>query len=233
MQNQSAEVVQLFEERKLSCCKCEQLKPISEFNKDKSKKHGFTYRCKDCISSARRTGRKPNSAARTAQISEYMKLRHAVARAPVLALMAEEKKACTKCKEIKSLSLFTKDAGQPRGYRSSCKDCNRAYYNRVAREYFHANKEKISSKAIWYNRKSQFGLTREKYFEVLSSQNNACAICKKASDKMRVDHNHETGKFRGLLCHKCNSGIGLLGDNVTIIKNAAEYLEARGSYGKT
>lgn len=66
------------------------------------------------------------------------------------------------------------------------------------------------------------------------SQNGVCAICgKPETEKSRkgnvrslhVDHNHDTGKVRGLLCGKCNRSIGVLGDSVQILRNAVKYLE--------
>jgi hypothetical protein len=67
---------------------------------------------------------------------------------------------------------------------------------------------------------------------MLLKQNDCCAICKrhksevtvKRKNHLCVDHNHSTGKIRGLLCDKCNRGIGLLCDDIDILKNAIEYL---------
>jgi hypothetical protein len=72
-------------------------------------------------------------------------------------------------------------------------------------------------------------------------QSGKCSICnnsetvKDLKGKIKylaVDHNHETGEVRGLLCNACNTGIGKLGDSVKILENAIKYLKERGSYGK-
>lgn len=57
-------------------------------------------------------------------------------------------------------------------------------------------------------------------------QGNCCAICSKSFDETKrfIDHDHDTGKVRGLLCSSCNSGIGLLGDNLKSVMKAVEYL---------
>lgn len=67
----------------------------------------------------------------------------------------------------------------------------------------------------WFKIKIRYGLTKEDYFKILMSQNNTCAICKdpervKASKTgiLHVDHNHKTGKVRGLICNACNSILG-------------------------
>ena len=81
-----------------------------------------------------------------------------------------------------------------------------------------------------YNRKyrllKQFGITPEQYDIRLQQQQGVCAICEKnAGPKMlAVDHCHETGEIRGLLCFDCNTAIGKLGDNVAGLTKALAYL---------
>lgn len=83
----------------------------------------------------------------------------------------------------------------------------------------------------WRGRKShlhilkKYGLDPDSYNTLLIIQNECCAICdKKPSDrKLSVDHDHSTRKVRGLLCRKCNTGIGMLGDNKYGIERALSY----------
>jgi hypothetical protein len=84
--------------------------------------------------------------------------------------------------------------------------------------------------------KKVYGLTKEAYEDLLCAQGGCCAICERepevASPKapyLSVDHNHETGKIRGLLCNPCNRGIGYLQDDVIITEKAAAYLKRHGS----
>lgn len=79
-------------------------------------------------------------------------------------------------------------------------------------------------------RKYKYGITQE-YFEFLiSQQNGLCAVCFKEPNGNRkilcIDHDHDTGKIRGLLCHKCNSAIGLFNDNIVLIEKALIYLKS-------
>ena len=82
-----------------------------------------------------------------------------------------------------------------------------------------------------------YGLTEDMYYELLEQQNNSCGICgisekefietytgKRTLTKLFVDHDHTTNKVRGLLCDKCNRGIGLLGDTLKDVQNAVNYL---------
>jgi len=75
----------------------------------------------------------------------------------------------------------------------------------------------------------EYQMSLEDYNNLLELQNNCCAICninqEKIIIKLCVDHNHETGSVRGLLCSNCNSGIGFLKDNPDLIFNAIKYLE--------
>jgi hypothetical protein len=81
--------------------------------------------------------------------------------------------------------------------------------------------------------KYRYGITYEKYLLLLKQQNNCCAICGKDSTelyewgipKLLIDHNHITGKVRGLLCKKCNTGLGAFNDSIHLLKKSTNYLE--------
>lgn len=71
--------------------------------------------------------------------------------------------------------------------------------------------------------KNRYGLTTEEFNLMLKLQHNTCAIC--INPAVVVDHDHVTGKVRGLLCSQCNAALGFLEDNIVYLKNAIEYLE--------
>jgi hypothetical protein len=81
-----------------------------------------------------------------------------------------------------------------------------------------------------------FGFSVEDYEYELQNQNHVCAICGQPETttnmgtlrRLAVDHDHKTGCYRGLLCGKCNQGIGLFKDNVALLKQAIQYLEKNG-----
>jgi hypothetical protein len=96
----------------------------------------------------------------------------------------------------------------------------------MARTYARPGIETIRRR---YHMKSNFGLTLEDFDRMLEQQNGVCAICEKecpTGQRLGVDHDHVTGKIRGLLCRKCNSGIGQFGDSLDLVKKALAYLEA-------
>jgi hypothetical protein len=77
--------------------------------------------------------------------------------------------------------------------------------------------------------KKVYGITLKEYYELLKEQDNKCAICGRDSFEFKkllsIDHDHETGKVRGILCNSCNVAIGLFQDDLDIIKNAHTYIK--------
>ena len=79
-----------------------------------------------------------------------------------------------------------------------------------------------------------YGITIEDYVRMLEEQGGRCAICRTdepggSGSRFAVDHDHKTGEVRGLLCKNCNTGIGLLQDNVLILEQAIRYLNEKES----
>jgi hypothetical protein len=98
--------------------------------------------------------------------------------------------------------------------------------------YHAANREKILARRKANPRKilawrlgHEYGLSLEAYETMLTSQGGACAICRTQMKNPHVDHDHQTGNVRGLLCFRCNPAVGLFRDNAVVIRSAAEYLE--------
>lgn len=162
-------------------------------------------------------------------------------------------KTCTTCFTAKDLSFFCKDSRNKDGYTSRCKSCNKTYliayrkqnreklnaqtrakyqkdpqkFLKFVRSWAAANKTQIKIIA----RKAQlrrYGLTIEDFNERLQQQAGKCAICNTTKpgrfDVFQVDHNHETGKVRGLLCASCNKGLGHFKDSVQLLIKAVRYL---------
>lgn len=108
------------------------------------------------------------------------------------------------------------------------RDRNREKLKARSRAHYLANKPKN----LMQSRRSKlkrYGLTEAQYREMLAAQDHACAICATSLDRVRtkhlyVDHCHKTLKVRGLLCQKCNSGLGMFRDDPKIIERAMLYL---------
>ncbi len=88
-----------------------------------------------------------------------------------------------------------------------------------------------------YQRFKKYGLTREDVFKILKEQNNKCKICyikiylnKNRKDNLCVDHDHNSGEVRGLLCRHCNWGLGHFKDNINNLYNAIQYLKTQKNH---
>lgn len=125
---------------------------------------------------------------------------------------------CTACKKDLPIWEFT-NSGLKRKY-PDCKHCHAASARETYRKSY---------------LKNRYNINQEIYDNLLSKQNNLCAICCKPETRingstkkvhgLNVDHDHKTGIVRGLLCHLCNTAIGKLMDSPMLLRKAAEYLE--------
>lgn len=93
------------------------------------------------------------------------------------------------------------------------------YQRRRSKAYRRVSKERYQD----YARKKNYGLTPGEFDAMRDAQNGACAICKEPGP-LCVDHCHDTGAVRGLLCHMCNRGLGLFKDSEKRLQEAIEYL---------
>jgi Recombination endonuclease VII len=75
-------------------------------------------------------------------------------------------------------------------------------------------------------RARRYGLTLADYRALQAQQGNACAICRKVTRALCIDHCHVTGRVRGLLCRSCNSALGFYADDPRLLRAALAYLQA-------
>ena len=95
-----------------------------------------------------------------------------------------------------------------------------------ARRYIEKNTEKRGEITLRSHLKSKYGLTMDRYLQFLADQKGACAVCHQPPvNRLVVDHCHITGEVRGLLCHKCNTGLGQFGDSIDRMTAGIAYLQ--------
>ena len=137
-------------------------------------------------------------------------------------------KKCTRCYQVLPLSAFTiRQSGSRKGHPTSyCKAC------KVKRQAQNYNNDTYMRIVRPYQLKSKYGITSEDYEKLLESQSGKCAICgtddgasAKGSSTFSIDHCHETGNVRGLLCNTCNRGLGFFKDNPVVLASAIKYLK--------
>ena len=147
-------------------------------------------------------------------------------------------KVCKDCGISKPLEEFRQSRIGKDGKifrKNSCRACvnerTRLRYHTLSEEEKKARRESNPCNTPeWrqqYRLKERFGLTTEEYRGMITIQNNRCATCGTEFDeqtKPQVDHCHNTGKVRGLLCRPCNTSLGLLKENPDTLKNLITYL---------
>ena len=133
-------------------------------------------------------------------------------------------KTCKKCNENKTLESFYVRSAAKDGKSPWCSSCT----DQFSKDWYKSNKSSHCAQQRVWRMKSLFGLTVEQYDYMYRRQNGLCAICSGVNldgRRLHVDHNHATGKIRGLLCYRCNSALGYSKDSIEILHKAADYLE--------
>jgi hypothetical protein len=135
-------------------------------------------------------------------------------------------KKCSKCKEFKELTHFYKNRHKSDGLQDRCRVCHKEYLNKWRAENPEKRKQQNARRNHRVNNlRNLYGLSPEDFELMARTQNGLCAICQSLPDQLVVDHCHITGNVRGLLCNKCNRGIGQLNDDIETVRSALEYLE--------
>lgn len=133
---------------------------------------------------------------------------------------------CSQCKEWKATSEFYRDSHNPHKYDYLCKKCKNAYVvqNRKKPEVAARRRERERTQKYWI--KDRFGLTREQWESRLIAQEGLCACCFNLPNErgFYVDHDHTTGKIRGLVCQHCNTMLGMAQDDQERLRRGIEYL---------
>ena len=150
------------------------------------------------------------------------------------------KKKCSVCGETKLMSEFSRKVTSIDRRRPECKECqvkyNKKYWKKVTDKYPHKSRDRArkirkEDPEVYMNRrlKYSFGITLDEYNEMFNQQKGCCAICgvhqSELNRVLNVDHDHETGEIRDLLCTKCNAGLGQYDDNPELVEKALEYIK--------
>lgn len=186
------------------CGKCKTYKPVAMFNKNEKVWDGLGHVCKDCNTKM----------ATTIKWKEHC-FQNGI-----------EQKWCGCCQRWLTLDCFAKNRAKSDGLQERCKECRSKHYKKVGPPDIpkEVRKERHRNTLI-----RSYGLSVEEFNEMISAQGNRCAICGKKEPYKRVlsiDHDHQTGKVRGLLCTRCNTVLGMLNDNIELLNKMEEYLKS-------
>ena len=184
------------------CPDCGEERPVDQFTKDKRRRDGFAFYCRDHACQRLRESKAP----RTGPPSR---------RYPVGLEVPDGFKWCADCNAVKPLADFPKTRASPSGVYTYCRPC----HNIRGR----AAKDKVGGSRT-YHLKRRYGITAEEADAILEAQGGLCAICRTAP-AAHVDHDHDTGMIRELLCFNCNGGLGQFKDDPEVLRAAADYVE--------
>ena len=204
------------------CSKCGEYKSLDNFNLDKGGSYGRYRWCKQCVSAYRKGLNYPS--------------------------LTEGTKVCSICGIEKSVLEFSREKTAKSGLQSACKCCigekQRSPESKIKRKEYRKrpeertksierskryyakveNKERKASRLLM----QKYGITLEDKIKLLMDQQGVCAICEKEiynPQDAYVDHNHVTGKIRGILCSECNLGLGIFKDSIMGVERALNYLK--------
>jgi hypothetical protein len=139
-------------------------------------------------------------------------------------------KTCKACGEEKPREEFGPHGVAKNGVKSWCRACEAAR----AKAYRAADKDRVAAINRRSLLKTRYGMTEKVFSMLLAAQDSCCAICGTSDpggrgDGFVVDHCHSTGKIRGLLCTKCNTGLGQFKDDPDVLAKAIKYLKDGGA----
>jgi len=186
------------------CSRCGGMKPLAEFSKRRGHLDGLNYYCKVCdktIREERRAYHRENTA-----------------------LNVPLTKVCSHCKKEKTAAEFSEKSELPDGLNCNCKQCVQIY----AKEWYASPMGKKSHRYSMVKRK--YGLSAEQYDTLM--QTKACMVCERNFSKTikpHIDHDHVTGRVRGLICASCNIVLGNARDSLDTLRNAIDYLVSRSA----
>jgi Recombination endonuclease VII len=188
------------------CPDCRQDLPIDRFHKNARQKDGLGFYCADCANMRQLASRRARLGPRRIRTK------------PKDLAVPDGHKWCPECGEVKPLSAFPRNRSMPSGYMTYCKPCHNAIGRR--------DKEKHGG-ARNYHLRRRYGITAEHFDRMFEEQGGLCAICREAPAE-HVDHNHQTGRVRGLLCFNCNGALGQFRDRRDLMLRAIAYVDANG-----
>jgi len=154
-------------------------------------------------------------------------------------------KRCSKCGVLKPVTEFHKNRARWDGLANECRECslvrhqkryasNRELYNTKAQAYYSKNAERIRRSIRSRSIRTKYGITVEEYQRLYDLQEGRCAVCGQSETaidpqrgtvkKLAVDHDHITGRVRGLLCGACNRALGLLKEDLDLVARLINYV---------
>lgn len=142
-----------------------------------------------------------------------------------------EGRVCRGCNVRKPLTDFAPNAANRLGRTTMCRPCHKLYVKDLVAGHTPERREQSLALAAQSTARSHFGISRDEFAALFPDGVGVCSVCgstKRTPGRRRlsIDHDHVTGAVRGILCHPCNSALGLCGDDPARLRALADYVEA-------
>jgi len=136
-------------------------------------------------------------------------------------------KLCHACGDEKSLDEFWNNANRHDGKQTQCKGCATARRKKKLAERVPEDDARKSRRNADSHMRRRYGIDVDGYERMLDRQQGTCAVCRNkcTRDNLAIDHDHQTGAVRGLLCWRCNGALGKARDSVELLTKLIAYLE--------
>ncbi len=217
------------------CSKCNETKPLEAFGTSKYTGSGFSVYCKACMAAAARAYRATPEGKATHRASTEKWIEKAAGTAPAVG-----SKVCPRCDTEKPFEQFPKNRRTKTGTGSYCLPCSAEIVRlrrqtpegaQVHRDASKRWREANVTRQADNNANWRYGLEHGGYAAMLAKQDGKCAICLTTEPGSRlarfhVDHCHSSEVIRGLLCERCNRGLGSFLDNPDLLIRAAAYVQS-------
>jgi hypothetical protein len=191
------------------CRDCDQDKPLDQFWLNRSSPDGRATYCIPCFKLRNRAASERRAAREGRQMREPSARPRDV---------PDDQRYCPSCQQVLPIEDFVRNRHTKSGVGAYCKPCQRA---KVAESV-----KRRHGTTRHYHLKRRYGLGADDVLAMLEEQGHACLVCRRqlAVETAHVDHDHATGRVRGILCFGCNGGMGQFKDDPEVLVRAARYL---------
>jgi hypothetical protein len=186
------------------CRDCKIEKNLEEFPPSKKNRDGRSSYCRPCMQVRSRASYRKRMGERGRTVAEAR-------------VVPEGRRWCPDCQTAKPLEEFPRNKNNALGRGGYCKPCHNARS--------HATRQRLYGGGREYHLRARYGIGQAEVDRMLEAQGHVCAVCRKTNPE-HVDHDHATGKVRGMLCFNCNQALGNARDNVRVLQGLARYLAA-------
>lgn len=185
-----------------SCPDCCELLPLDSFPRNARMGDGHSLYCRSCYSLRAR--------------ESYVRRREAEGKAVrPRVTVPDGHKRCPRCSEVKPTEAFPRNRSARNGLGAYCKPCHNVTGKETYTRLYGSTRE--------YHLRRRYGVTSAQVDEMIEAQFGKCAVCQTAQAE-HVDHDHETGAVRGILCFNCNGALGHVRDRPDVLLAAIDYL---------